>query len=58
MKKQIIYGIECKGKKHDWRLGSDFYEEDEKEIVDKNIAYSNKTFSNSEFRLVKFERVN
>ena len=57
MTNQYIYGIEVHVEGDIWLLRDDFYEEDEIELLNKNIKYSRKQLPNDKFRIVKFVRV-
>ena len=56
MENKYIYGIEVHVEGDIWHLRDDFYEEHEKEKLEKNIAYSRKHLSEEKFRVVKFKR--
>ena len=57
MQEEYLYGIEVHVEGKIWHLRDDFYEWDELEKLNKNIAYSRKHLPQDKFRIVKFKRI-
>ncbi len=57
MENKYIYGIEVHVEGKVWHLRDEVYTEDEKELLEKNIAYSRKQLPEDKFRVVKYRKI-